>query len=62
MSKFTLDEFVGDIQTSPADFKAWWLDQRSKAADPDTWPLEFSEDNAGLFYEAFIDYLLNVRE
>lgn len=61
MSTFSLDEFVAEVQNSPADFKAWWLDQRSKAADPETWPLELPESNAGTFYEAFVDYLYHVH-
>lgn len=53
----TLDEFIAEIQAKPEKFREMWLKNREQ--DPDSWPLEFEKGNSGLWYEQFVDYLLN---
>lgn len=50
-----LDQFVVEVQ---ADIEAFAADYRAKhAVNPDHYPLELGDDNAGLWAEFFMDFM-----
>lgn len=55
----SLDQFVEEVK---ADIEAFEADYRAHhAKNPEHYPLELGDDNAGLWGEFFIDFMVNRR-
>ncbi|PWD01953.1 MULTISPECIES: hypothetical protein [Pseudomonas] len=50
-----LDEFVTEVEADIKAFAAEW--RANHAADPDRFPMELPESNAGLWGEFFMDFM-----
>jgi hypothetical protein len=50
-----LKEFIEDTKKHLVNFEEYWMVQSKN--DPVNFPMHFSEDNAGLWYEMFLIYL-----
>ena len=51
----TLQECVDELRGDVDSFEKWWKEQHAK--NPDRFPLEFPEDNAGQWTEQFIWFM-----
>lgn len=52
----TLDEVCNELQLGLQDFRAAY--RRKHKENPEHYPLELPENNAGLWYEFFITFVL----
>jgi len=47
----SLDEFINDTKIELDNFRDYWIREREK--NPEYYPLELGEENAGLWFEMF---------
>ena len=50
-----LGEFIDDMIDKANKFRIYWINQNLK--DPENWPLELQDDNDGLWWELFFDFI-----
>jgi hypothetical protein len=50
----TLDDFVSDTIEELQRFKLWW--EKMHAAEPEKYPMEMPDENAGLWFEMYLTY------
>jgi hypothetical protein len=53
-SETTLDRFIADARKQLDAFEVDW--RKNNAATPDKYPMSFSEDNAGLWWEMLTEF------
>lgn len=54
MKTVTLEEFIKQAHEMVDAFEANW--RRNNAAEPDMYPMEIPEDNAGILWEQLADF------
>jgi hypothetical protein len=55
----SLEQFVAELKANVDEFSIDYL--KGNAANPEHYPLELGGDNAGLWFELFIDYVTSNR-
>ena len=59
-SVMTLSEFTNTLKTEINKFNIYWRLKNSK--DPEAFPMELSDDNSGLWWEMFTDFIERNKE
>ena len=54
VKEVSLDDFITEIHSEADKFKEYWIKNHKK--NPENFPMEFPENNAGIWWEMFTEF------